>query len=139
MNRAQAGRNIILFDGICNFCNGAVNFIIKQDVEEKFLFTSLQSESGQKYLTELGLPVNHFDSFVYIDTDCNKYYTKSTAALYVAKELRKPWKLLFPFIIIPQPIRDYIYDFVAKNRYRWFGEKQECMIPTPDVKRRFLD
>ncbi|KMJ58527.1 hypothetical protein AB685_11660 [Bacillus sp. LL01] len=127
---------ILLFDGVCNMCNSMVTFVIKRDYKATFKFASLQSEVGQRILKEHCLPMEHFDSFYYVNG--TKVYTKSTAALKVAKELDGAWKLFYPFIIIPAPIRDMVYSFVAKNRYRWFGKKEQCMLPNADMKKRFL-
>lgn len=130
-------KSIILFDGVCNFCDGTVNFLIKQDTEEKFLFASLQSDAGQNLLKKLNLPTEHFDSFIYVKGE--KFYSKSTAALHIAKDLRKWWQLLYILILIPEPIRNLCYNWIAKNRYKWFGQKQECALPTPDIRKRFLN
>ena len=127
---------ILLFDGVCNLCNSMVTFVIKRDKEGIFKFASLQSEVGQAILKELSLPLDQFDSFYYVDD--KKLYTKSTAALKVAKELDGAWKLFYPLIIIPKPLRDIVYSFIAKNRYRWFGRKDQCMLPNPEMKKRFL-
>ena len=127
---------VILFDGICNLCNSAVQFIIRHDKKNQFLFTSLQSEAGQKLLAQYNLPANMLNSFILIEND--KAYNRSTAALRIAKKLNGiiPW--LYGFIILPKSVRDGIYNWVAKNRYKWFGKKDECMIPTPELKARFL-
>ncbi len=127
---------ILLFDGVCNMCNSLVTFVIKRDQEATFKFASLQSEVGQRILKEHSLPSEQFDSFYYVDGQ--KVFTKSTAALKVAKELDGAWRLFYPFIVIPKPIRDIIYSLIAKNRYRWFGKREQCMLPNPDMKKRFL-
>ena len=127
---------IILFDGICNFCNSAINFTIKRDKKKQIKFAPLQSEAGQKLLKEYRLPVNEFESFVLIEN--NKALTKSTAALAVCKHLKGAWPLCYGLIIIPSFIRNAVYDFIARNRYKWFGSKDACMIPTPDIRARFL-
>ncbi|MDQ0243488.1 putative DCC family thiol-disulfide oxidoreductase YuxK [Bacillus fengqiuensis] len=127
---------IILFDGVCNFCDGAVQFIIKRDPKAHFSFASLQSKSGQDLLTKWDLPTDTFNSMVYAKG--NRIYTKSTAALKIARELKGGWPLLYALILIPKPIRDIVYDLIAKNRYKWFGQKDECMVPSPDVRKRFL-
>ncbi len=127
---------IILFDGVCNLCNTAVQFIIRHDPDEKFLFASLQSESGQQILKQFGLPNVDFNSFVLVQDD--KIFNKSTGALKVAKQIKGGWKLLYIFIIVPRFIRDGVYSWIAKNRYKWFGQQQQCMIPTPQLKARFL-
>lgn len=127
---------VLLFDGVCNLCNSMVTFVIKRDQNATFKFASLQSEVGQTILLEHSLPLDQFDSFYYVEG--KKLYTKSTAALKVAKKLDGAWKLFYPLIIIPKPLRDIVYSFVAKNRYRWFGKKDECMLPNPEMKQRFL-
>lgn len=127
--------HIILFDGVCNLCNGAVQYVIKRDRKGIFKFTSLQSETGRAMLVQSGLPENQLKSFVYIHG--NRFYTQSTAALKVAKQLKGPVQLLYGFIIIPRWIRDLVYDLVAKNRYRLLGRKDACMVPTPELKERF--
>ncbi len=132
----MAANPIILFDGICNLCNGAVQFIIKHDPEKKFLFTSLQSEAGQQLLKEYKLPSENFNSFLLLQDDT--ILSKSTAALKVARQLKSAWKLLYIFIIVPKFIRDALYSYIATNRYKWFGKKDDCMIPTPELQARFL-
>jgi predicted DCC family thiol-disulfide oxidoreductase YuxK len=127
---------IILFDGVCNLCNGTVRFIIKRDPNAKFKFASLQSEFGQSFLKEVNLPTIDFDSFVYIKDD--QYFLKSSAALHLVKELTGFWKLLYIFIILPRPVRDLAYSVIAKTRYQLFGKQERCEIPTPDIRRRFL-
>ena len=128
---------VILFDGVCNLCNGSVQFVIRRDKDALFRFASLQSNSGQALLRQYGLPENTFNSFVLIDG--GKTYTKSSAALRVAKKMRGGWRLLYGLMIVPKFIRDGIYNLIARNRYRWFGKKDACMIPTPALKSRFLD
>ncbi|HVF82334.1 MAG TPA: thiol-disulfide oxidoreductase DCC family protein, partial [Flavisolibacter sp.] len=116
---------IILFDGICNFCNAAVNFIIKQDKKKTFRFAALQSEAGQKLLEEYELPKEGFDSFVLIDEE--KVYKKSAAGLRVYSKLPWYWKWTQIFWIAPPFIKDAVYDFIARNRYKWFGKKDACI------------
>lgn len=128
---------VILFDGVCNLCNGVVQFIIKQDRKKVFWFASLQSGFGQKVLKKFCLSGDSFDSFILFDK--NKMYTKSTAALMVARQLPGGWKLLLVFIIVPPLIRNAVYDFIAKNRYNWFGKRASCLIPSPALQSRFLD
>jgi len=129
-------RPIILFDGVCNLCSGSVQFVLKRDKKKLFQFASLQSKSGQDLLNKFNLPSNTFNSFVLIEGD--EVYTRSTAALGVAKHL-KGWKWLFAFRFVPKFIRDGIYNLIAKNRYKWFGKKEECWVPNPELKARFLD
>ena len=127
---------IILFDGICNFCNASINFIIQQDKKKIFRFAALQSERGQKLLEHYHLPKEGFDSFVLIDED--KVYKKSAAGLQVYSKLPWYWKWTQAFWIMPQFLRDGIYNFIARNRYKWFGKKEACMTPTAEVRSRFL-
>jgi predicted DCC family thiol-disulfide oxidoreductase YuxK len=128
--------NILLFDGVCNLCNNAVKFIIKRDKKALIKFASLQSAIGQNLLLQHQLAFKNFDSFVYIKDDI--YYLKSTAALHLLKDIGGIWKLFYAFIIIPPPIRDFIYSVVANNRYKWFGKANDCMIPTLALQQRFL-
>lgn len=128
---------IILFDGVCNLCNGAVLFIIKRDPKQKFQFVSLQSEYGKDQLEKYSLNTTDVDSIVLIKS--GKAFVRSTAALQIASQLNGLWPLLSLFKIVPTFFRDGIYNRIAKNRYRWFGKKDACMIPTPELKSRFLD
>ncbi|HRE41199.1 MAG TPA: thiol-disulfide oxidoreductase DCC family protein [Ignavibacteria bacterium] len=128
---------IILFDGVCNFCNSTINFLIDRDKENKFKFGALQSDAGQYYLKKFGLNTDDFDTFVLVNGD--KFYTKSTAALKISKELPGLYKLLYAFIIIPPPLRNLVYDFIAKNRYKIFGKTDSCRMPTPELKAKFLN
>jgi predicted DCC family thiol-disulfide oxidoreductase YuxK len=130
-------RSIILFDGVCNLCNGAVQFVISKDKNNYFRFASLQSEQGQQLLKQYQLPVLTNTSFVLIED--GHVYTSSTGALRVAKKLKGFWPVLYVLMIIPKFIRDFVYYRIAKNRYKWFGKKDECMIPTPELKARFLN
>jgi predicted DCC family thiol-disulfide oxidoreductase YuxK len=129
--------SIILFDGVCNLCNGAVQFVIKRDDKNRFLFASLQSEEGKQILEDHNFPMNKMDSFFLVEN--GKVYDKSTAALKVLKKLSGLWSLLYGFIIVPKFIRDGVYNWIAKNRYQWFGQKDECMIPTPELRVKFLN
>lgn len=129
-------KRIVLFDGECNFCNSSVQFIIKRDPAAHFFFTSLQSEAGKKYAKQYHIP-DDVDSIVLIEK--GKAYTKSSAALHIAKKLDGLWHLLFLFILIPRKIRDGAYDYFARNRYRWFGKTEgACMLPTPEERKRFI-
>jgi len=127
---------IILFDGVCNLCSGSVQFILKRDKEKKFLFASLQSGYGQALLKRLDLPTDTFNSFILYED--GKTFTRSTAALKMFSQL-KNWGWVKIFWIVPKFIRDAVYNLIAKNRYKWFGKKNECWLPTPDLKARFLD
>lgn len=128
---------IILFDGVCNLCNGAVQFIIRHDKKKQFMFASLQSDKGQQLLQHYDLSANELNSFILIEK--GKFFTRSTGALRVAKKLNGLISLLYVFIIIPKFIRDNIYNWIAANRYKWFGKKGECMIPAPQLNARFLN
>lgn len=128
---------IILFDGVCNLCNGAINFIIKHDPSAQFKFASLQGETGQRLLKNHQINSAETDSIVLVDGD--RVSVKSSAALRIAKYLNKGYPLLFGFMIVPKFIRNAVYDYIARNRYKWFGKKESCMIPTPELKSRFLD
>jgi predicted DCC family thiol-disulfide oxidoreductase YuxK len=127
---------IILFDGVCNFCNSAVNFVIKRDKKGRLFFTPLQSSTGQQLLKQYDLPLTEMNSFVFIDK--GKAYTRSTASLKVCRYLGGLWPLCYGFIIVPAFIRNGIYDWISGNRYKWFGVREQCMIPPPEVKARFL-
>jgi predicted DCC family thiol-disulfide oxidoreductase YuxK len=128
---------VILFDGVCNYCNAIVNWVLRLDRKGVFRFATLQSEHGQALLREHGLPPDNLDSVVLVEN--GKAYTKSDATLRIAHHL--PWwlqeaRLLW---IVPRPFRDAIYDTIARNRYRWFGKKESCMIPTAEQRGRFLE
>jgi predicted DCC family thiol-disulfide oxidoreductase YuxK len=128
--------NIILFDGFCNLCSGVVKFIIKNDKKNVFKFAPLQSEKGQILLKKFDLSTQTFDSFVYIQN--GKFYTKSTAALKVCQKLGSFWQFLYIFMIVPNFIRNFAYTMIAKNRYKWFGKSESCLMPTAEIKEKFL-
>jgi predicted DCC family thiol-disulfide oxidoreductase YuxK len=127
---------IVLFDGICNFCNSSVQFIINRDPKAYFRFASMQGETGQKILRDQQLP-DYMGSFVLIEN--GRTYIRSTAALRICKHLNGIWKIGILFLAIPSPVRDIIYNFIAHNRYKWFGKSDSCMIPSPEERNRFLD
>ena len=129
-------QHIILFDGVCNLCNSSVQFIIKHDLKNLFRFAALQSAFGKLQLAKFQLSNSTLDTFVYIYDE--QVYTKSTAALKIARLLKGGWKIFYVLIVIPPFIRNWFYDRVAKNRYKWFGKKETCMIPTPELKNKFL-
>ena len=135
---SEAGKHpVILFDGVCNLCNGSVQYVIKHDPHRIFRFASLQSSFGQKILADHKLPENDFNSFILFED--GKMYTRSTAALRVAKRLTGFIKILYGFSIVPGFIRDGIYNLIAKNRYKWFGKKDACWLPTPELKNLFIN
>jgi predicted DCC family thiol-disulfide oxidoreductase YuxK len=130
------GKKIVLFDGVCNLCNGTVVFIIQRDTKDRFRFAALQSDIGIQLTQELGIDTTQIESIIVVHHQ--RYYYKSGAALRIARDLKGAWPLLSVFLIIPPFIRDGIYDIIARNRYRWFGKKESCMIPTPELKSKFL-
>ena len=127
---------ILLFDGICNLCNNSVQLVIKNDARNIFRFAPLQNAEVIKFLNKHTTNFNGIDSIILITP--KKIYTKSSAALRVAKQLKGFYPLLYIFYIIPKPMRDLVYDFIAKNRYKWFGKQTSCMIPAPELKNKFL-
>lgn len=127
---------VVLFDGVCNLCNSSVQFLIRKDKQIRLRFASLQSDFGQTILQKFNLPQNNFSSFVLLEGE--KIYLRSSAALRVAYYLGGFWKIFQIFWLVPPFIRNAIYDFIAKNRYKWFGKKAECMMPSPELKERFL-
>ena len=135
MNK-QLTHSIILFDGVCNLCNGAVNFVIKRDPRNVFKFTPLQEKQGVLLLKKHAIDAQKLDSIVLIEN--GNVYIKSSAALRIARKMSNLWPLFFVLLIIPRFIRDGVYDFIAKNRYKWFGKKEQCIIPTPGLKEKFL-
>jgi predicted DCC family thiol-disulfide oxidoreductase YuxK len=129
-------KGVVLFDGVCNFCNSSVNFIIRYDKKDYFRFTPLQSEIGMKISEKYNLDSGNLKSVILVDK--GKIYTKTTAALRIAKQLSGAWPALYVFIIVPAPIRDVVYNIIAKYRYKWWGERDACMIPTPEIRKKFL-
>ncbi len=127
---------IILFDGVCNLCNGSVNFIIERDPQQRFRFAALQSDFGRELLRRHHLRPDHLESIVLIENE--RVFTDSTAALRIAKQLRWPWPIFFGGILMPPFMRDAVYRWIARNRYRWFGKQESCRIPTPELRRLFL-
>lgn len=136
-NRGQADPPVVLFDGVCNLCNHSVQFIIARDPSARFRFATLDSAVARSLLDQLGGRETLPDSIVLMDG--GQLYTRSSAALRIARGLRFPWPLLYGLMVVPRPLRDMLYDLVARNRYRWFGKRDACMMPTPELKARFLD
>lgn len=130
-------KKIILFDGVCNFCNNWVNFIIDRDSDNAFLFSALQSKSGQDILKKFNLPTTEFDTFILVGE--NSYLTKSDAVISIAKHLKGFPKILIIGKLLPKFFRNFLYDLIARNRYKIFGRRQTCRIPTPEEKSKFLD
>lgn len=129
---------LVFFDGVCNLCNGFVNFLIDHDPEGQFKFAALQSEAARPYLQAFDVDPEALDSVIVIEK--GRLYRESTAALRILRRLGPPWAVLYyAFIGIPRPLRDLVYRYIALNRYDWFGKRDQCRIPTPDLKARFLD
>lgn len=128
---------VILFDGVCNFCNYWINFALKRNRNKQLRFSPLQGESAKRLLPKYQLNPTSLSSVIFIDK--GKAYTQSSAALRICKYLNGGWKLFYGLIIIPKFIRDFFYNIIARNRYKWFGKKETCMVPTPDLKERFLE
>lgn len=128
---------LILFDGTCNLCNGAVQFVLRRDPRGRFRFASLGSAAARQALAAVGVTGPLPDSIVLVAD--GRARTRSTAALAIARRLRMPWPLLAVFWLVPYPLRDLVYDWIARNRYRWFGKREECWVPTPALRARFLD
>lgn len=127
---------VILFDGVCNLCNGAVTYIIKRDPKDRFRFAALQSDIGNALVSQHAIDTSKVDSIILIDND--KVYVKSSAALRIARFMKGGYPLLYGFMIVPNFIRNWVYDLIARNRYKWYGKKESCMIPTPELKAKFL-
>lgn len=133
----EKNKKIILFDGVCNLCNTTVQFVIKKDKEDIFRFTPLQSDTGKKLLTERNIDTEDIDSIILIEPNV-AYYTKSTAALEIGKNLKGLRTISSILLWLPESIRNIVYDLVAKNRYKWYGKKDYCMIPTNELKNKFI-
>ena len=127
---------IVLFDGVCNFCNSSINFVIEHDSAGYFKFAPLQSTLGEELIAKYGIDPAETDSVILVEN--GQSYTHSTAALRIAKRLDGPWSWAYGLVWVPQPVRDFAYRLFAKHRYRLFGRQDACMMPTPDVKARFL-
>ncbi len=134
---AELKHPIILFDGVCNLCIGSVQFIIKRETKKYFRFASLQSAFAKKILHQYNLNENNFSSFILLEN--GKIFTQSTAVLKIIKDLYGAWKLMYAFIIIPSFIRNFIYNFIANNRYKWFGKTNECWIPNKELMSLFIE
>lgn len=128
---------ILLFDGVCNLCNSSVQTMVQMDKQGHFRLASLQSKTGQTLLKQHNLPTNELSTVVLIDK--NKAYLRSDVPLEVMRQLGRGWQFFYIFKIVPRFIRDAVYNWIASNRYRWFGKEETCMIPTPAVRQRFLE
>ncbi len=127
---------IILFDGICNFCNSRINFVMDRDRKQYYKFAANQSEAGRAVLAQYDITAEEIDTLIVIEE--GKVYTHSTGALRIARHLGGAWPLLLVFLIVPRFIRDIVYRFIARNRYKWFGVREACRVPTPEERARFL-
>lgn len=127
---------VVLFDGVCNLCDRSVQFILDRDPKQRFRFAALQSDKGQELLRNHGQSTGELNSIVLVEG--GRCFVRSTAALRIARRLRWPWPMLYAAIVVPAPVRDWIYNWVAANRYRWFGKAESCRIPTPELRNRFL-
>ena len=128
---------ILFFDGHCNLCNNSVDFVITRDKKRVFRFAPLQGETAKDVLGDVNIDLEHPDSFV-LSKD-NEVYFRSTAALMVARQLGFPWSLMSVFLVVPPFIRDAVYNLIARNRYKWFGRKETCRLPSPEERSLFLD
>src|SRR6187402_1768600 len=133
MENLPRDKKIILFDGVCNLCDSMVQYVIRHDKKDVFRFAALQSEIGQQILKYTGINKKNIDSIVLYEPG-KAYFYKSSAAIEIAKELGGVFSIAGIFRVIPKGLRNIIYDYVARNRYKWYGQKQECMIPTPELK-----
>ena len=130
------GKGIVLFDGVCHLCDGAVRFILKRERAAELKFAPLQSDSGKSLLQKYGYTPNYLNGLILIEN--NRAHDRSSACLRIAGKLSFPWNLLFPLLLIPKPLRDLIYGIIASVRYRWFGKKESCSLPTGEDPTRFL-
>lgn len=129
-------KRVIVFDGVCNFCNAFVNFVLNQDSGGLFKFGTLQSQPAQQILTQLHLSTQDYETFLLLEN--GKVFTKSTAALKIFRCLHGWWPWLYAFIIIPRPLRDMVYSFIARHRYQWMGKSETCRVPSPQERARFI-
>ena len=137
MNKLSNEKFLVLFDGVCNLCNASVQYIIKHDKKDKFRFTALQSEIGQQIIKTNQIDTFKMDSIILYSEKIGISY-KSTAALKIAMVLGFPISVLGVFMIIPLFLRNWVYDFIAKNRYKWYGKRESCMVPNPEFKKKFI-
>ena len=138
MNELPKNKQLILFDGVCNLCNATVRYVIKHDKKDIFRFAALQSVVGQELIRKFKISTLKTDSILLYSEEIG-LSIKSTAALTISKKLGFPNNIMIVFFIIPSPIRNWGYDFVARNRYKWYGKQEHCMIPTPELKSKFLE
>jgi len=137
MENLPQNKKIILFDGVCNLCDSVVQFIIKRDKADVFRFVAIQSEIGQEIIKHIGVDTTKTDSILLYEPG-RSYYYKAEAALKIAGALGGIYSLLGFFSVFPKSLSNAVYDYIARNRYKWYGKKEECMIPTPEMKAKFL-
>ena len=137
MKNVPTDKKIILFDGVCNLCDATVQFLIKRDKKDIFRFVAIQSDLGQEIVKHIGIDISKTDSIILYEPG-QAYYYKAEAALKIAKELGGIYSLLGGFTLLPKGLSNMVYDYVARNRYKWYGKKDACMIPTPAMKAKFL-
>jgi predicted DCC family thiol-disulfide oxidoreductase YuxK len=138
MTKLPKHKKLILFDGVCNLCNSSVQYVIKHDKKNNFMFAALQSEAGKQIIKAHNIDTGKTDSILLYSPE-KDVVSKSTAALKIASDLGFPLNLMCVFLIIPAFIRNWVYDYIAKNRYKWYGKKESCWIPTPELKSKFLE
>jgi len=131
----MAQNPVIFFDGVCNLCSASVQFAIEHDKKDIFKFTALQGNYAKTILPKYNVDLNKIDSIIFVEND--NLYTKSTAALKIARKMSGLWPMLYIFIVIPKSIRDWFYDIIAKNRYKWWGRQESCWVPTAELKQKF--
>jgi predicted DCC family thiol-disulfide oxidoreductase YuxK len=142
--RPDARGSVVLFDGVCNLCNSAINFILDHEDAglaagpEALRFASLQSAAGQALAALHGARIPQGDPDSVLLVEDGKVFDRSLAALRLARHLSWPWKLVYAFVVVPRPLRDAVYKWIARNRYRWFGKRDVCRVPTPELRARFL-
>lgn len=139
INSIPKDKQLILFDGVCNLCNTSVLYVIKHDKKNRFLFAPLQSKIGTELIKAFNIDTDKTDSILLYNPKSNSLKHKSTAAIHIAKHLGFPSNLMVAFFVIPAFIRNWVYNYVAKNRYKWYGKKESCMIPTPELESKFIN
>jgi predicted DCC family thiol-disulfide oxidoreductase YuxK len=137
MERTDSQHDVILFDGVCNLCNGFVQFVIARDPRKHFRFGALDSDAARRLMAQAGVIPGSHDSIILIES--GRAFVRSQAALRVVRALGLPWSLFYVLIVVPRPVRDWTYDVIARHRYRWFGRRDVCMVPGPETRGRFLD
>jgi predicted DCC family thiol-disulfide oxidoreductase YuxK len=137
MKNDHDSKPVLLFDGVCKFCHGSIQFVIKRDRTQRLYFCPLQSARGQQMMAQHHVEDSGLNSMVLLDN--GKVYRKSTAALRIARQLSMPWPLMSIFLLVPAPVRDAVYDFIGRHRYQWFGKYDKCYIPDDDTRERFME